>query len=135
MTFSNPSVAKGKSRDVFIELSQYATKYNIIGGAGKLLSYFKNKMQHGKIITYADRRWTSELENLYTKLLFRFVKKTKPNYFYINGTQSRLHRFNFTKGKLLLLGHSKEKSEWQIMQELGYDRIWDCGHLKYEMVF
>lgn len=135
MTFSKPNVTKGKSKENFIELGRYATKFNVIGGAGKLLAHFKNYCKHGKIITYADRRWTSESENLYTKLGFRFLKKTQPNYFYTNGTQTRLHRFNFTKGKLLELGHSKDKSEWQIMQEIGYDRIWDCGHFKYEMVF
>jgi len=23
-------------------------------------------------------------------------------------------------------------SEWENMKNNGYDRIWDCGHLKYE---
>jgi hypothetical protein len=26
-----------------------------------------------------------------------------------------------------------EKTEWQILQELGYDRIWDCGKIKWEL--
>ena len=30
---------------------------------------------------------------------------------------------------------SENKTEKQIMQELGYDRIWDCGHFRYEMTF
>jgi len=37
-----------------------------------------------------------------------------------------------TVDKLIKIGYDKIKTEWQIMQELGYDRIWDCGHLKYE---
>ena len=31
--------------------------------------------------------------------------------------------------------YSKDKTEWQIMQELGYDRIWDCGKYRYEVKF
>jgi len=44
----------------------------------------------------------------------------------------RLHRFNFPKHKLVKMGHDSNLTEWEIMQTLGYDRIWDCGHLKFE---
>lgn len=27
------------------------------------------------------------------------------------------------------------KTEWEIMQDLGYDKIWDCGHQKYILTF
>ena len=31
--------------------------------------------------------------------------------------------------------YDNNKTEWEMMQELGYDRIWDCGKFKYEMTF
>ena len=46
--------------------------------------------------------------------------------------KKRHHRFGFTKQKLVKLGHDSNKTEVEIMHELGYYRIWDCGHLKYE---
>lgn len=135
MTFSKPNVSKGSSStDDFMELSRYATKCNVIGGAGKLIKYFVRNSNVKKIVTYADRRWSIESSNLYTSTGFSFVGKTQCNYFYLDGSQTRLHRFNFTKSKLVSMGGDPNKTEWQLMQESGYDRIWDCGHLKYEMI-
>ena len=40
---------------------------------------------------------------------------------------------NDLKNKLLI--YDKSLSEWQNMQINKYDRIWDCGNLKYELDF
>jgi glycosyltransferase involved in cell wall biosynthesis len=32
-------------------------------------------------------------------------------------------------------GFDKNKTEWEIMQEKSFDRIWDCGSMKFEMSF
>jgi hypothetical protein len=45
---------------------------------------------------------------------------------------TRHHRFTFRKSELVRMGHDKNKTEPQIMTDLGYARIWDCGSLKYE---
>jgi hypothetical protein len=42
------------------------------------------------------------------------------------------HRSNFTKIKLVKDGHSNKLTEWEIMQSIGYDRIWDCGNAKWK---
>lgn len=40
---------------------------------------------------------------------------------------------NVEKGKRTKLEkYDCDLSEWQNMQLNGYDRIWDCGHFKYE---
>lgn len=134
MTFSKPNIAKGGGEN-FMELSRYCTKigYSVIGGAGKLLTHFKRITDTPEIITYADRRWTKSSRNLYTEIGFTPDGETKPNYYYTYNYLSRIHRFNFTKAKLVSGGADPTKSEWQIMQDAGYDRIWDCGHLKYRM--
>jgi hypothetical protein len=134
MTFSQPNASKGGGTG-FVELSRFATKsdYQVIGAAGKLLSYYKKTYHPSKIITYADRRWTKPSENLYTKIGFIRVGETTPNYFYIGRGLKRLHRFNFTKASIVEAGGDPNITEWQNMQNFGYDRIWDCGHLKYQM--
>lgn len=58
--------------------------------------------------------------------------KSYPNYYYTKDYSKRLYRFNFNKGKLEKRGIDvKNKTEFQIMDEMGYDKIWDCGSTRY----
>lgn len=135
MTFSNNRISLGNknvNNDEF-ELVRFSTtsKYNVIGIAGKLLSHFIKNHSPQKIISYADRRWSNEKNNVYKSIGFVCLNKTKPNYWYIK-KYKREHRFKFCKHKLVKMGHDSNLTEWEIMQTVGYDRIWDCGHLKFE---
>lgn len=57
-------------------------------------------------------------------------KFTEPSYYYvINGI--RKNRFNYTKNKLVKNGFDPQKSESQIMKEIGYNRIYDSGNIKF----
>lgn len=140
MTFGNLRLALGSryKKDTY-ELIRFATKTSVIGLASKMLTYFINKYNPEKIISYADRRWTSSKNNLYEKIGFSFVHSTEPNYWYINEKKldCRIHRFVFRKSELKkkLDLFDPKLSEWQNMQLNGYTRIWDCGNLKYEMNF
>jgi hypothetical protein len=55
------------------------------------------------------------------------------NYWYMNKKDYnyRVNRFNFRKSKLVSYGFDSNKTEWEIMQERGFDRIWDCGNMKF----
>jgi hypothetical protein len=97
----------------------------VLGGASKLLKYFERNYDWSKIISYADRRWS--VGNVYDKLGFDLTGVTKPNYWYIKD-QKRLHRFNLRKK----YEDPKNLTEWQIRQSQGWNRIWDCGNLRYE---
>jgi hypothetical protein len=136
-TFGKPTVVRGKKSLLQgeWELMRMATdiKKNVIGAAGKLLSFFIKTHVPIKITSYADKRFTSKHSNVYASIGFSLVSDGQPNYYYMNNYKNRLHRFNFTKSKLVESGGDPMKTEWQIMQDLGYDRIWDCGHLKYEL--
>lgn len=119
------------------ELIRYCSENVVIGGAEKLLNNFIKNYNPKKIISYADRRWSFNLNNLYKKLGFIFCKKTSPNYFYVNKKNylQRFHRFTFRKSELKnrLNNFDSSLTEWENMQLNGYDRIWDCGNLKYEL--
>ena len=137
MTFSNRRIALGKksTEKGEYELSRFATSTSVVGGASKLFSYFVKKYHPLKIVSYADRRWTYSKDNLYNTIGFDFVGKTHPNYFYTDDYEKRLHRFNFPKHRILeKYNGDKNLTEWENMQLLGYDRIWDCGSLKYEKI-
>jgi rubrerythrin len=114
------------------ELGRYANQLDItvLGGAEKLFAYFIKTKNPSSIISYCDRRYFSG--NVYNKLKFKFTSNTQPSYFYI--IKNILHnRMSWMKSKL----HSKlsnfdpNLTEWENMQEHGYDRVWDCGHSKW----
>jgi very-short-patch-repair endonuclease len=126
-----------KHTDNIIELSRYATisSFSIVGGAGKILQYFIKSHTYKKIISYADRRFSTG--NLYSKIGFIKIHDTPPNYWYLIKKKNyliRKHRYNFTKHtiKNKLKNFLDELSEWENMKMNGYDRIWDCGSIKYE---
>lgn len=136
MTFGSIRTSLGgTANENEYELLRYSTKCHISGGASKLLAYFIKQYSPRKIISYADRRWTPTRNNMYEKIGFAFVHATKPNYWYTNDYDKRLFRYNFRKDRLVkMFSESINKTEWQIMQEQGYDRIWDCGSFKYEYI-
>lgn len=129
MTFSKGNISKGsKPKEGEWELNRFSSNYNyhIPGIAGKLLMYFKRNYEWIKIFSYADRRWSDG--NLYRKLNFNEVYKTKPNYWYIKGLH-RIYRYDLKKRE----DEPKNIPEWTLRQSEGYCKIWDCGNLKFEM--
>jgi len=129
MTFSKPSIAKGSKQATGNEweLNRFCSEpnYLVVGGASKLLKYFERNYNCAHLFSYADRRWSNG--NLYEKLGFNLVSNTQPNYWYIKD-KKRIHRFSLRKKK----EEPKNITEWQIRQSQGWNRIWDCGNLKYE---
>lgn len=133
MTFG--SVRKslgGKNKSGSFELLRFCNRLNttVIGGGSKLLKWFKTNVLFDSVISYCDlSRYDGKF---YENLGFNFISKTEPNYYWIIDDQ-RKHRFNYRKDKLVSLGYDKDKTEVQIMNELGYQRIFDCGSLKFEI--
>ena len=143
MCFDNKRVfnkTKNHNTDIY-ELTRYATHidYRVIGGASKLLKFFINNKKPEKIISFADRRWSILGNNLYSKLGFNITKILLPDYTYFNSKYDRykrFHKFGFGKKSLKKKYpevYNENKTEWEIMQELGWDRIWDCGKIRYEL--
>ena len=119
-------------------LNRFATdnKYICQGVGGKLFKYFVKTYNPYKIKSFADRRWTLSGENnLYTALDFKLTNVLLPDYRYIDKSnpKQRIHKFNLRKKTL----HNKydlpiEYTEKQMVEELGYVKIWDCGLYRYE---
>uniref|UniRef100_A0A6M3L0P6 Putative Hef-like homing endonuclease n=1 Tax=viral metagenome TaxID=1070528 RepID=A0A6M3L0P6_9ZZZZ len=133
MTFSKGNIAKGSSsKEGVYELSRFCSisDYRVVGIASKLLTYFIKGFKPKEVFSYADRRWSDG--NLYKKLDFKLEHYTQPNYWYIQ-KDKRIHRFNFRKSELSkkLDNFDSTLTEWENMQNNGYDRIWDCGNIKF----
>jgi len=127
MTFSNKRTGIGKDRGSnSYELVRYVTSKTVVGGAGKLLTAFKKKYNPDIIYSYSDNRYSTG--NLYKKLGFELEKENKCGYWYYDSSSKKsYHRFKFTKFRLVEMGFDNTLTEYEIMKNLGYMRIWDCG--------
>lgn len=102
---------------------------NVIGSASKLFKYFIRNYEYNNIVSYAD----ISLFNGYIYREIGFYSKgiSKPNYFWVGNDGIRKHRYNFSKRKLVSKGYDINKTEVEIMHELGYYRIYSTGQEKY----
>ena len=125
-----------REKEGYWELNRFATdiSYQCIGIGGKLFKHFTVNYPFKEIKSFADRRWTTDpKDNLYTKLGFKLVEFTAPDYrYYKDGGIERHHKFGFRKQILhKKYGLPLTMTESQMVKELGYTRIWDCGLIKY----
>ena len=137
MTFGKKRVAMGVKTRVAGSYEMYrfcVADIPVVGIASKLLSAFIKKYNPIEILTFADVRY-SGTSAFYEKIGFSRISRTKPNYFYFHKSDplTLKHRFNFRKNVLSskLETFDGNLTEYQNMLANGFDRIWDCGHLKY----
>jgi len=114
--------------DATWEIIRFCNKNDhvILGAASKLLTHFR-KNHSGSILTYADRSFGST--NFYEEIGFSYLSASPPGYrYYKDGLL--FSRIQFQKHKLsnLLQEYDPNKSEWENMQNNGFDRLWDCGN-------
>jgi len=105
------------------EIIRFCSSLNIPGAAGKLFNEFLKRHNPESVLSYSDNRWGTGV--VYQKLGFE-KKSITPGYFYTD-YKNRFSRLQYQKHKLVADGADKSLTEWQIMQQRGYDRIWDCG--------
>ena len=122
------------ANNIQFEIVRLCTKsgYRIIGGAEKLFKHFKNEINPRSVISYCDlSKFTG---NIYNKLQFKLDGITKPNYIWVNDDLV-LSRYQTQKDKLVKSGYGKsEQTEDEIMKNLGYLKIYNCGNARYVYV-
>lgn len=134
MTFSKRSLTNNQNLHCY-ELTRFCCKNDIIvvGGASKLLTYFKNNFTWNELISYCDKRWS--IGNIYEKLGFIKISESAPNYWYWGkDIIGKKHRLNYRKTLLKNMNCFDENlSEKEIMRKEGYNWIYDCGNYKFMM--
>ena len=128
MTFGKPRFNKNYDW----ELVRFASRNgcNVVGGASKLLNYFRRE-HSGSIVSYADRRYSDG--NLYEKLGFTQAGISQPNYCYLKGDE-RLSRYQCQKHRLAKIlgdGFDPNLSEYENMALNGWTKVYDCGNFVY----
>jgi len=112
------------------ELLRFCNKLDcsVIGGASKLFNHFLKVWKPSQVISFCD--YSRSDGNIYKTLGFELQHLSTPNYYYIvDGI--RKHRFNYRKDKLVANGSDSNLTESQIMQNLGINKIYDCGMQKW----
>lgn len=132
ITFGKPRY----NRDFEYELIRLVFKrgYRILGGARRLFSHFVSEYKPNSILSYCD---ISKFNGgVYRQLGFEtsIDNITKPNYIWINLDDNDIKsRYSVQKHKLLAAGLGVYgDTESEIMRNLGYVRIYDCGNLRFE---
>lgn len=127
MSFSKKRVGIGKDRgpDSY-ELVRYVTSKNVIGGASRLLRHFIKEHNPKIVVSYSDNQYS--IGNLYKILGFELEKDNNAGYRYYDPYNKKMfHRYKFAKHNLVAEGYDSTKTEFEIMDEREFLRIWDCG--------
>lgn len=119
------------------ELKRYCVgDISVNGGLSKLIKQFWQLKGKSKLVTYSDKRISQG--KIYQKVGFIKTGECIPRYWYWNykGRDiTRYHRFKFRKSELSRLGWLKEnETEWECMLRNGYDRVWDSGRIRWELL-
>ena len=116
-----------------MELVRYATDINhcCVGLFSKM---FKKSLSafdlSGTIVSMSDNRVSNG--KMYASAGWTHLRNVAPNYCYTKNQYTREDKQHYRKEKLISkFNLSKEyvgsKTEWEIMREFGYDRLWDAG--------
>lgn len=124
MTFRN-------TQNQVYELNRFSTHGHVVGAASRLLKKFVQSHSVEKVISFSDNRFSEG--RLYQQLGFVPGGNVPPMQYYVKGYSERFHKLALGKSKLV--EHYPDidltQTEWHILQSLGYDRIWDCGKIKW----
>jgi group I intron endonuclease len=128
MTFGKPRF----TTEFDWELLRFAVKNDmaLIGGAGKLFSYFVRTTSPKSIVSYANKRWNTG--NVYSKIGMKFLHDSPVNYFYAKGGK-HYSRMQFQKHKLKeKLDHfDPNLTEKENMKRNGYSLEYDSPNAVY----
>jgi len=111
------------------ELVRMSSLGRVRGGATKLFKYFVEKYDPFLVKTFADLRWSQG--QVYEVMGFQLDGEVPPMQSYVIDYSRRVSKRSFSKSKLVENGHNPNQSEWEILQGIGIDRIWDCGKKRF----
>lgn len=125
----------GRDKSV-MELIRFASALDtrVVGGLSRLVTAAQRAMGFKVLRTYCDRRWSDG--HGYLAAGFTLTGTTQPSYWYFTLRPTVVHhRSRFQRRRLEALLPGSTGTEWQLAQELGLNRIWDCGHLTFQRTF
>lgn len=121
------------------ELVRYATLLGtqIVGGFSRCLKWFERNYSPKEVISFADLRWCDRDENVYLANGFEPTGEVEKKYWYVKPPK-RFHKSDFRKRKFRSQYpeiYSPGKTEAEMAKELGLQRIYDCGLIRYHKLY
>ena len=114
-----------------LELIRLCSRSPIQGLLGKMTHHVSRDLGINTIISYVDLRYGDGRSYLASG--YSYVTTTKPGYWYVDGNLQCFHRSSFMKKNLAKYpNYHESKTEFDIMDELGYNRICDCGNKLFQ---
>lgn len=131
----------GHNQSRYWELNRYATRLHTVvqGGLSKCIAAFWKAMPDvDRIVSFADRRWTSRIRTAYASSGFVETGKVAANYQYTDlKSDHELKNKQFMRKSTIAKRnpevYSADKTETEMAHELGWWEIWDAGKIRYEM--
>lgn len=117
-----------------MNIIRYATTLDACypGLFSKMLKQIISQHNITSVITFSDNRHGSG--NLYKQSGFKLIHDVAPSYYYTYDYKKLEHKSKYRKDKIekkFNVTFSNDQTEWDMMQELGYDRVWDAGKKKW----
>lgn len=137
MTFGGRRAGQGRKDDYSTELVRFCNLrgWQIVGGASRLLKHYIDSYHPSVIKSFSSNDISDG--HLYSSLGFSTDNKHNESYWYIDPkTLRRFHRYSFSKDQIVRKGlaPSADKTGWterQVMDSIGYIRIYDSGQTKW----
>ena len=101
----------------------------------KMMKHMITELNYsGDVVSFSNNGHSNG--NVYKASGFKIDKILGPAYWYTRDYITRENRQNYMKSKIAKKFNfdMSNKTEWQAMQELGYDRIWDSGKIKWSKI-
>jgi rubrerythrin len=110
-------------------LTRYSTSLRVVGGCTKLIKFHTSAENTRHITTFADLRWSQG--QMYCAMGFYEVSRVPPTHDYVGNHYSQ--RYDSRTFPKSVSSDSHGTNQWERLRELGYDRIWDCGKIKFRL--
>ena len=123
-------------RAQYLEITRFSTDIQVCcpGLFSKLLKQVITKLNFtGKIVSFSNNGHSDG--TLYRSAGFQQVGILGPAYWYMKGYSLRENRQKYMKHKIQVKFNVDitGKTEFALMDELGYKRIWDAGKIKWQL--
>jgi len=118
------------------EITRFAVDINYIvsGAFSKMLQWHVRAVNYaGDIVSFSDN--CHGAGSLYESAGFERVGDVLPTYSYTNAGRPRENKQNYMKNKIAKKFNinTDNKTEFELMNELGYSKVWDCGKIKWKI--
>lgn len=116
-----------------LELIRFSTElgFSVPGGLSRLTKAALQRWPNRPLKSFCDRRFGNG--NGYLQAGWIQVGQTRPGYWYFKNNQV-FHRLQVQKRRLQQLTDCYDKTEWELAQQAGYNRFWDCGNFIFKRV-